>query len=353
MDHKGLRHVLDSGIDPLDPSALAETYIRSWWTLQEEPPNTGYLTYDILHEAVDHHRSVLDRKDTFQSKIIKKHDWSRALSHDPDGLLLKCQNCRLYRGVAVRVLDSLHDLRNQAHAMEEASKFRGNTSERRAAGFFQLYDAVSEKEMSTKSTKTFTSKTKLNKAQKISYAQIHAAAELDRLQKLPSLKWTWGTELTSEEVIELGRPAPRTVPREHSDYNFSLPLGRVRTDSNEPDSPPASQLVSHLADDIREIPDLSSIDIPTHFSRYPLRQEHSAPPSEKLQLVSESAVTNNTGELPAAPIPWNSTNISFSGNISDIFTVYQIPVSMLFVQLLMRTPICRQIMRIQERWHPP
>ena len=298
MDHKGLRHVLDSGIDPQDPSALAETYIRSWWTLQEEPPNTGHLTYDILHEALDHHRSVLDRKVCLQSKIIKGNDWSRHLSHDPDGFHLNCPNCRLYRGVAVGVLDSLHDLRNQVHAMEEASNFRGNTSERRAAGFFQLYDAVSEKEI-TSTTKKFSTTKQLNKAQKISYAQIQAAAELDRLRKLPSLKWTWGTELTSDEVIELGRPAPRTAPREHSDYNFSLPLGRVPMDSNQPNSPPASQIVSDLGDDIREIPDLHSIDIPTHFARYPLRVEHNVPPSQKLQLVLESAGKSNTGELAA------------------------------------------------------
>jgi hypothetical protein len=182
----------------------------------------------------------------------------------------------------MKLADNLHDMRNHIHGIEVRFEHHGNMSERRAAGFFQLYEGVLTKELNNVPSKLVKDKFKESEQEKSLRVQKLAADELARLETLPSLKWTWGTELSAEEAIKIGNLNPVTQFRQHSGYNISLPWGRRGEDSAAPESFPSSQFVSEIDDDNLEIPELNLNDIPHHFTFPPLRHEFDEVPSERL-----------------------------------------------------------------------
>ena len=282
LDDRELHLMLDAGTDMDDPSAVAETYKYSWWVYESEPDDSNILRFDNLDEALDHHRSVTKKFTPLAPKLNKKkYTWSRHLSSIPEGLQMKCENCRLYRGVTLGILDNLLDIRNRVHSSEVTSNNRIAMSERRAAGFFQLYETVLMKELGEQSNDEMGSVRRKKPCQSEDI-EMNAAAELSRLENDPSQKWTWGTELSREEVIGLKKPILFFVPRKHSGYNVSLPL-KQGEESEGPDSPSFSQTISEVAEDIMDVPDLDSKDIPTHFTWFPLRQ-YLGDPSPNLNL---------------------------------------------------------------------
>lgn len=239
--------------------------------------------------ALNHHTQL-----SFQDPILpievnkKKYTWPRHMDLNPLNVPLKCDRCHLYRGVSFGVLYNLLDLRHQVHGLEVASHFRTEQSERRAAGFFQLYNSVLLKELGSSSSITKRGKGKATNRTSEDI-RLEAAAELARLENLPSLKWTWGPSLSKEEVLSLAKPISHRPP--HSGYLISLPWGRFLKDSCGPDSPPHSQVVSELADDYNDVPELHPDDIPSHFLCYPLRNEINASP--QLMVPNESAADSN------------------------------------------------------------
>src|SRR6266511_567291 len=56
-----------------------------------------------------------------------------------------CTRCRLYRAVAVRVMDQVHDTYNMAHGCEVANEAEKDIGIRRASGFNELFEAVLKK----------------------------------------------------------------------------------------------------------------------------------------------------------------------------------------------------------------
>ena len=298
--------MLDAGTDPDDPSAVAETYKYSWWLYDSEPGDSDVLRFDNLDEALEHHRSVTTKIAPLAPNLNKKkYTWSRHFSSIPQGLHLKCENCRLYRGVTLGIMDNLLDIRNKIQGSEVASNNRVALTERRAAGFFQLYETVLMKELGDVSNGEMGStgsKTPCHPKD----IEIKAAAELSRLKEVPSQKWTWGAELTREEVIGLKKPILFFVPRKHSGYGISLPLGKQGEESNGPDSPSLSQVVSKVGDDTMEISDLDSNDIPTHFTRFPLRQYlGDLPPDLNLPRFLSHVSLDDSVNLSTHGIPEN------------------------------------------------
>ena len=281
--------MIDAGTSADDPSAVADSYIRDWWNSDSPPEPTDNLHYDILHQALDHHRHVTGKKQPLPPKSLKeRYTWSRDLSCTPQGVTLPCENCRLYRGIAMNAADKLHDMYNHIHGIEARFEHRGNMSERRAAGFYQLYEGVLMKELNDNPSKLVKGKSKESTQDKSHRVQKFAADELARLETLPSLKWTWGTELSAEEAIRIGKHNPVTNFRQHSGYNISLPWGHCGEDSAVPDSFPSSQLVSEIDEGNLEIPELNVNDIPHHFTSLPLRHELDEVPSERLPRFATS-----------------------------------------------------------------
>ena len=193
LNNYDLVQLLDAGTGPDDLSAAVESYHRSWWDMDTEPDDADTLKFDDLDEALTHHRTIRKKSPSLAPVIKTNYTWSRDLLFlHPDGLRLKCDNCRLYRGVAMNVLDSLNDLRNKARFNEVGSKYRATLSERRAAGFFQLYYGVLKKDLESDSTETINKELKNNHV---------AAADIP-------LKETCGMELdTSSGGSQISYPA--------------------------------------------------------------------------------------------------------------------------------------------------
>ena len=114
----------------------------------------------------------------------------------------------------------------------------------RAAGFFQLYEAALMKETTVDDVSGQNinlqdkGKKKERRPNLVKQVQQSAAAEFTWISELPSLKWTWGTDLTADDVQKLHISDHPPLPRcPHSGYNFSLPWGCQDQESLPPLSP--------------------------------------------------------------------------------------------------------------------
>jgi hypothetical protein len=135
--------VIDAGTSADDPSAVADSYIRDWWNTESCPVSNENLQFGLLQQALDHHSHATGKNLPFPPKLMKdKYTWLMDFS----GITLQCNNCWLYRGVALGLADNLNDMRNCIHGIEVKYELHGDMSEHRAAGFFQLYDRVIKKE---------------------------------------------------------------------------------------------------------------------------------------------------------------------------------------------------------------
>jgi hypothetical protein len=256
--------VLDSGTPIDDPTAIADSYYLQWWSNVRPPSQFEVLALHSIDRALDHHRSVTASNRIMPKKVNKlKYTWSRGcrqLSYDPRNLPLDCDRCQLYRGVSVAVLDNIQDLRHLITGFEVSYGY--NTAMRRASGFFQLYEAAMQLESTAD--------------------DAAAEEELSRLRDCPSLKWTWGPEVTEHDALKVFRALSNNSfisGQDHSGYKFSLPYGRGGNDSifSMPQSPRSSTF-SSLDDESQVVPELSPDDIPHHFRHYPLRNYQGEPP---------------------------------------------------------------------------
>lgn len=55
----------------------------------------------------------------------------------------------------------------------------------------------------------------------------YSARELSWVQQAPETKWTWGTNLTEANLCGIVRVADNDFQIPHSDYDISLPMGRI------------------------------------------------------------------------------------------------------------------------------
>lgn len=221
---------LDAGcnIDE-DLSAVADSYHMDWWNFDKHPSPSWVLGYGTIVDALEHHRQVTGIKAIMPVKMDKTmYTWNRNVSFVAEGIKLDCDRCRLYRGVSLGVLDNIQDLRHHVHGLEVTYEERADLAARRAAGFFQLYEAAQAKEASADNVReqgesnNRKGKQRENNKARVTEVEELAAAELKRLSNLPSLKWTWGADLTIDEVLQLHKRDYPFIPRkQHSGYNVS------------------------------------------------------------------------------------------------------------------------------------
>jgi hypothetical protein len=184
------------------------------------------------------------------------------------------------------VMDNIQDLRHHVHGFEVGFEARSDTTIQRAAGFYQLYEAAMRLEWSAdkESGSTITEgkgKGKESKKKIAKKVESDAAAEVRQLSELPALKWTWGVDLTTDDVLQLFQTSTLgRIPRQpHSEYEVSLPWGRYGEVSDAPTSPWTSSLdFSDIDKDHQEVTELDSLDIPTHFTLSPLCHSYDDPP---------------------------------------------------------------------------
>jgi hypothetical protein len=260
---------LDAGIGEDDATAPAPTYLHSYWESIDDAREGLIFNPWTRDECLEYHREVTGRAVVLPRLPPKPtYTWGRGLRDAARGVNLSCKQCRLYRAVSIGVLDDLQDLRHQLNGLEGAVQDRGYRTHRRAAGFHQLYEAALMKE--TKTPATPLSKKGKNRvqtqAEKIS---ADAAKELQRLETLPAMKWTWGPDLNEEEAVAALKFVPTKSRRCHTGYRVSLPDNSVGT-ASVPSSPVSEAVYSDIGSDIWEIPELDPKEVPTHFGYPPL-----------------------------------------------------------------------------------
>lgn len=257
---------LDAGTGEEDATAVAPSYFIPYWESLEAAKEANIYNPYTREQCLVYHRHVTDRNVVLPQLPPKPcYTWGRGLRDAASGVIIECRQCRLYRGVSIGVLDDLQDLRHQVNGLTVAVQDRGYHTERRAAGFHQLFEAAAMKETRTQGSPLH-KKGKANARKQSKIIRGDAANELHRLEQLPAIKWTWGPDLNMEEAVKaLQCDAPD--PRGHSGYQVSLPDDSCGT-ASVPSSPGSDGVYSDIAGDIMVIPKLALNQIPVHF-RYP------------------------------------------------------------------------------------
>jgi hypothetical protein len=237
-----------------------------------------------------------------------------------------CKRCRLYRAVAMGTMDEHRDIRNQIQAMEATFTVHKKQAIRRASGFNHLFEFLSIKEQDSAVNQTagntaaasvqddvrisniapeaekeaplppIPSK-KSKKGRRIvtrravaAAARDSAIAEVDRIQNLPCLKWTWGVDMDASDIPAFRRSADHGNILPHSGYDTSLSHGsETRTSSSslprEGDSFGSDYFSDISNEAIRPVPDLNPKDIPPYH--YELIQETLKPSILNLRETDE------------------------------------------------------------------
>jgi len=135
-----------------------------------------------------------------------------------------------------------------------------------------------------------------------------ALTELHHLQALPpsSYKWTWGKQLTEQEVLHLHQTGTWPGRTPHSGYDVSLIEGRMLGEYSQTQSHPTSHgHPEEVASSIASIPPSTNLDIPSYFSREDCQTHdplHIAQPSSLQQyLPSKSVSAQSLPVLELAP----------------------------------------------------
>ena len=151
-----------NGLD--DPALEIASYYLSWWIpLRTRPSPSGCLSSETIVAALEDYREqvglAMHRMEPplvirNLTKELNKpaYTWhSSAYNDDLPNTLHNCTRCRLYRAVAVGVMDKLRDTYNMVHACEVANEAEKDIAMRRASGFNELFEAVLKKEIEIES----------------------------------------------------------------------------------------------------------------------------------------------------------------------------------------------------------
>jgi hypothetical protein len=214
-----------NGLD--DPALDIELFHLPWWT-SLHAPNAGQssnLCSASIKSALDHYRRQLaaaNKPFTVPSYTRNLADelnkpaytWHSSVNNDVFNPPNHCTRCRLYRAVAVGVMDQLRDTYNMVHACEIANEAEKDIAIRRASGFNELFEAASKKEcesdagsgVGTVPVHESTSQSSGKEKEKHRFGP-----EVEQLKTLTKYlikqgggvawsKWTWGVDLTLDDL---------------------------------------------------------------------------------------------------------------------------------------------------------
>jgi hypothetical protein len=273
---------LDAGDDQDDLAAVAASYHNEWWSGTSPAADEDYLCLENLEECLEHHRLVTGIKEILPRTLMETTStWARHLAHSgPPGKELDCEKCQWYRGLAVTAWTKWQDMRHLGHALEVSVEGRRDNTKRRAAGVFQILEAVTLKEVQAEELKQGKGKGKGKESTAAMAERVRsaAAAELARLENAAEVKWTWGEGFSADEVLKVFE-ASKHAGRLHSGYVNSLPCGRQAPDSSIPNLEDGTHIGSSIATDTRTITTLPPHEYPLHFVHPPLRTYHGDPPA--------------------------------------------------------------------------
>jgi hypothetical protein len=245
--------------DGLDDPALGFTAFRlPWWNAATAPTaKDSYLCSATIKWALDHHRSQLATAlvpmgaphsiASLTNELNKPaYTWHESANDDQPNTPTDCTRCRLYRAVALGVVDQLRDTHNMVHACEIANEAEKDIAIRRASGFNELFEAALKKECDGSNAESGAQSAQAV-GQEYKSAQGSgkgkekqqsgpAVEQLKQLMKTlvvqaAASKWTWGVDLTDDDLRGLIRGADRQHQVAHSGYDSELPSISLRSES--------------------------------------------------------------------------------------------------------------------------
>jgi hypothetical protein len=282
---------LDAATPEDDPAAIVDFYAYPWWT-QALAEDMEILADSNIEECLEHYHLLVKTPPIVPGRFDKtKYTWCRDVSMSPWGVDIKCQRCRLYRGVSMGAADEVLDLRHKLQGWEEYFKTHSYAVARESAGFFDLQQAALQKEWHTGgqdagglevSTGTLhgaayseqsAANAKFNQGTRVQSEQmrLEAAVEVRRLQNIPNVKWRSGPDLTNDDALKCLRRPAGGLELDHSGYAESLPGGLDGDWSSQESLSFRSGKSSRGPQDVGHIRDLLPQEYPTHFEESPLR----------------------------------------------------------------------------------
>jgi hypothetical protein len=293
---------------PDDPALAIQLLSLRWWS--EEHMLIGdsfFLCSTTLRSALDHYRHELvaalidcgvpHHIPNFANQLNKPaYTWHSAVNDTLPNEPNDCTRCRLYRAVGVGVMDQVRDIYNMVHACEIANEAERDIGIRRASGFNELYQAAINKECERHAASgpgsgtvgapdhqvgSGSGKGKRKEKEKKKERQ-QFGPEVESLKELTkelvrsgvgmaSSKWTWGVELTNDDLRGLIRGADHQGQRSHTGYDSPLPSNSLQSETSgalDPDKledPQTTQLwFDKLSSSITSIPELRPDEFPTY-----------------------------------------------------------------------------------------
>lgn len=264
---------------PDDPALDITLFNHNWWTNPKQPRNPyEYLSHLNIRTAIMHFKKELDknvkpnygpRPLTDISDQLNKppYIWHQSINDDlPD---IQCTRCRLYRSVALGVMDQVRDLSNTAQACKKANVAEREISIRRASGFNELYEAALNKEAGSESVKRKKTGSPSKGRKRVTQDIVPEVEDLKRwttdLWKLANQnaegKWVWGVDLTDEDLRTMVRGGDLLEPFMHSGYDLSYQDCDSKSASHEDASTESMPLTNDVVSgSVQTIPDVEPED---------------------------------------------------------------------------------------------
>ncbi len=304
---------LDAGNHPIHPTGVVEHYHCDWWTKDPSPyfDASEMINDKTLPECMDIHRKYQNSWWRPKRGLAAMPSSHRQLA--PTGASPRCNNCAAYRTVGMNALQYLHRLRNEIHLHESCYEYAQQNYGRRAYTYNRLHEEALLKEaknpsagyvasgLATTAAATAVGTPKIPEAVKESgrhksaVLQLgelmieHSKAEKERLEQSPSLKWTWGVDITPDDIANMFRAADREYAVPHSGYDCSL-TGSLPGENSDTSLPPTSPNKEEFSStSTNEVPLISDKNlINEHFREYPLHRRLPPASEEEKNLISDS-----------------------------------------------------------------
>lgn len=273
---------------PKDPTMNVTKFHNAWWNRRSPPTSPNQIfSAGQVGLALEHFRKELDLCGAIPTPpfpidiatVLNKpaYIWHQSAHTNRP---IDCTRCRLYRAVALGVMDQARDIRNMLHACEVSNEGEREVAMRRASGFNELFEAALNKECQTKSKpKGRNGKEPLKAPVEDLKSQMKEIIMLCTSD--PSRKWTWGVDLTEADLARLVRGADRHSPdHPHSGYDTGLEtmsLKSVSTYSIDASKIEDPEIFKPRFDELS--PDFPSI---------PLLADHQHPPNLRFSMINSS-----------------------------------------------------------------
>ena len=229
--HPSLLAALDDGVAADGPARLVGSYACDWWRQKTELALAPIFGMDTLEECLVHHRQY----------IAAPADSATAGQPPHNTLDAACPSCIKMRSLVHDMLDESRSTESFIDGCQSAADAAMNRNIRKAVGFHRLHELAMFKDLQAESKAESTILKNPGRmggpskqtavATRSGLVAARAEAELQRLKSLPATKWTWGADITKNDVLASNQSTKSKgkKAKAHSGYMIPLatgPLGR-------------------------------------------------------------------------------------------------------------------------------